>query len=133
MRFLILVGGYGRSSMITCTFFTALLIDHLKSFITLPILYCVVVRRFMHLQINESKYTDPNAPKEIKKENAIPRIKLFCLKFLESGPVEAISISIISVYSLFVLFMLTYTEFGLDAYIAPRLLLHIDGIFLIFF
>ena len=67
----------------------------------------------MHLQINENKYVDPNAPKNVKRENAIPRVKLFCLKFLESGPVEAVSMTIISVYSIFVLFMLTYTEIGL--------------------
>jgi hypothetical protein len=52
---------------------------------------------------------------------------------LESGPVEAISIAIISIYSIFVLFMLTYAEFGLDKYIEESLLFEIDGIFLVFF
>jgi hypothetical protein len=49
MHDLILVGGYGRVEMFFFTFLTALLLDHLKSFITLPLLYCIVVRRFMHL------------------------------------------------------------------------------------
>jgi len=87
----------------------------------------------MHLQINENKYVDPNAPKNVKRENAIPRVKLFCLKFLESGPVEAVSMTIISVYSIFVLFMLTYTEIGLKETIKQRTLQIIDSYFLVFF
>ena len=95
------------------------MIDHLKSLITLPLIYCIVVRRFMHLQINENKYSDPNAPKQIKNENAIPRLKLFFLKLLESGPFEAGSMITIFIYSLFVLFMLTYSEFGLEGIVKP--------------
>lgn len=56
----ILISRHGRSGMIFSTFIYCLLIDQLKSFITLGIVYMVVVRRFMHLEINEHEYIDPN-------------------------------------------------------------------------
>lgn len=54
---------HGRPGMMFTTFFYSFLLDNLKSGITLSIVYCVVVRRFMHLDINENEYIDPNSEK----------------------------------------------------------------------
>jgi hypothetical protein len=51
---------FGRPSYVIGTFFAMMLLDNLKSIITLALVYCIVVRRFMHLEINENKYVDPN-------------------------------------------------------------------------
>jgi len=40
---------YGRPSYVMTTFFLIWLIDNLKSIISLALIYCVVVTRFMHL------------------------------------------------------------------------------------
>jgi len=37
-----------------------MLIDQFKSIFTLGIVYMIVVRRFMHLEVNEHEYMDPN-------------------------------------------------------------------------
>ena len=68
----------------------------------------------MHLEINEIDYVDPNAEKIPKQENAIPTLKMFCLKILESTPVETLSMIIITFYTLFTLFWLTHKEFTSD-------------------
>ena len=99
---------YGRPGMVFTSFIVALMVDQLKSIPALGLIYCVVVRRFMHLDVNENSYIDPNAEKIPKQENQIPKLKLFCLKFLESTYVELFSMFIISIYTLFVLFWLTY-------------------------
>jgi|TARA_B110000285_G_C15108757_1_gene609705 hypothetical protein len=54
---------HGRPGLMFTTFFYALILDNMKSCITLSLVYCIVVRRFMHLDTNENEYTDPNAEK----------------------------------------------------------------------
>jgi hypothetical protein len=78
------------------------------------LIYCVVVRRFMYLDINENEFIDQTAEKVLKQENAIPKLKLFCLKFLESAQVDMVSMIVISIYTVFTLFCLTYTSFTTD-------------------
>ena len=105
----------------------------MKSFVALGLIYGIVVRRFMHLAINENEYMDVNNEKHnVKTENSIPRLKLFCLKLLESGPIENISFFIISIYSLFTLFWLTYSEFT-STEIDEIILAEIDSVFLYIF
>ena len=101
----------------------------------MALIYCIVVRRFMHLDVNENEYLDPNAEKIPKQENAIPRLKLWFLKFLESGPVEMFSMIVIAIYTVFTLFWLTHSGFlpaGADP-IDNTILGEIDGFFLWFF
>ena len=63
------VFAFSRPGMVFTTFFYCLIIDNLKSCLTLSIVYCVVVRRFMHLSVNENEYVDPNIEKIPKQEN----------------------------------------------------------------
>lgn len=41
--------------MIYASFLLCIIIDNIKSLFTLSLIYCVVVRRFMHLDINEDE------------------------------------------------------------------------------
>lgn len=70
----------------------------------------IVVRRFMHLSENEADYLDPKLALLPKQENAIPRLKIFCLKMLESSIFETISMILISLYTIFILFWLTFAD-----------------------
>lgn len=123
---------FGRPSYVLGTFFAMMAIDNLKSFITLALVYCIVVRRFMHLEINENKYVDPNQEKIPKRENAIPKLKIFCLKFLESTPFETLSLATIAIYTVFLLFWLVHAEL-LNEAIPDKLMASYDRIFLIIF
>jgi len=67
----------------------------------------------MHLKTNENEYSDPNIHDKthyVKRENAIPRLKIFCLKFLESTPFETVSLATIAIYTIFLLFWLVHEE-----------------------
>lgn len=71
----ILILTHGRLWMTFSTFFFCLIVDQFKSFFTLGIVYIVIVRRFMHLEINEEEYIDPMILKLPKQERAIPKLK----------------------------------------------------------
>ena len=129
---LIIVLTYGRIGMIFTTFSYSLFVDQLKSIPALALIYCVVVRRFMHLEVNENEYIVPNSEKPPKQENAIPKLKVFCLKFLESTPVEMVSFIIICFYTLFILFWLTHADI-VEEPIDDLILSEIDTIFLAIF
>ena len=101
---------YGRPSYVMTTFFAVWVFDNIKSIFTLALIHCIVVRRFMHLEVNENSYIDPNQEKIPKRENAIPRLKIFCLKFLESTPFESVSLATIAIYTVFLLFWLVHEE-----------------------
>jgi len=60
---------YGRPGLMITTFFYCNIIDNVKSIPLLMIVYCVVVRRFMHLEINENELIDPSIEKIPKQEN----------------------------------------------------------------
>ena len=45
---------FGRPSYVMTTFFGIWLFDNLKSIFTLALVHCIVVRRFMHLEVNEN-------------------------------------------------------------------------------
>jgi Ion transport protein len=87
----------------------------------------------MHLDINEETYIDPNLAKIPKQENAIPKMKLFILKSLESTIVETFSMLIISMYTIFTLFWLTHNEFLPSVEIDDIFLAQIDRYFLCIF
>lgn len=124
---------FSRPSLVFPTFLFAFLFDQFKSLFTLSLIYCVVVRRFMHLDINEHEYVDPNIAKLPKQENAIPKLKIFCLKFLESNVVESFSMVIITLYTIFTLFWLTHAEFMDGEGIPDTTLAPIDNYFLTIF
>lgn len=125
---------YGRPAYVITTFLLCVVIDQCKSLISLALIYCIVVRRFMHLDVNEHEYIDPNTEKIPKKEIAIPKLKIFCLKFLESNPVESVSLIVIGVYTIFLLFWLVHEEFtGASGKIDEHIMSTIDFFFLIIF
>ena len=119
--------------MVYSTFLYCFIIDQLKSFLSLGSIYCIVVRRFMHLDENETEMlTEGQLKRSPKTENAIPKLKIICLKMLESTPAETVSMLLISIYSVFILFMLTYKElFYLP--VDPSRLTEIDSVFLSIF
>lgn len=100
---------YGRVSLIFLTFLFALIVDQIKSFFSLGMIYLVVNRRFGFLKENEKEWLDVELYNE-KTELVIPRIKMWILKTLESRIVENISMLVISVYAVFILFVLTLSE-----------------------
>ena len=99
----------GDAKLMFSTFGLAFLVDQGKSYISLSLIYIVVVRRFGFLKENEREYIDP-AVKGEKYENALPELQISCLKTLENSTVEGISFFTICVYSFFILFDLGFTE-----------------------
>ena len=97
--------------MVMMTLVFAFCVDQAKSIFSLSMIYCIVVRRFMHLEVNEEEYMMPDWDKIPKQENAIPKLKIFLLKHLESWFVEMISMIIITLYTFFILFWLLHSEF----------------------
>ena len=81
MKLAIIVAISGDSFLVFVTFAFTFLIDQAKQFGTLGVIYLVVVRRFGFLKINEKDFINPE-DREIKNENAIPRLKNCCLKTL---------------------------------------------------
>jgi hypothetical protein len=119
----------GRPGMVFSTFLFCVIFDNLKSFISLSFIYCIVVKRFMHLESNEDEAM--LAEKIPKQENQIPKLKLFCLKFLESSTVENFSMIVITIYTFFVLFWLIHEGFGFK--VDDNIMTKIDNVFLNFF
>ena len=74
---------YGRVSLIFLTFLFAWIIDQIKSFISLSLIYLVINRRFGFLKENEKEWLDVALYNE-KTELVIPMIKNWLLKALES-------------------------------------------------
>jgi len=52
----------------------SIVLDQIKSVGFLYVIYLVIVRRFMHLSINENEYLKPEILAIPKKENALPRL-----------------------------------------------------------
>lgn len=82
LKLAIVVANSGDSFLVFVTFLFTFLIDQVKQFATLGVIYLVVVRRFGFLKENEKDFLN-TADREIKNENAIPRLKSCCLKTLE--------------------------------------------------
>lgn len=81
------------------------------------------------MQENEKEFIDPSN-REVKHENAIPRLKNCCLKSLEHQYIENLSLLTIGLYSVFILFDLTMSQlFTIDA----KVLETIDFVFLTVF
>jgi len=132
IHFIYVVLTFGRPYMVLMTLVFAFLVDQCKSIISLTMIYCIVVRRFMHLDVNEDEYMPPDWEKVPKQENAIPKLKIFLLKHLESWFVEMISMIIISLYTFFILFWLLHSEFG-NFKVSDEKLSVIDNYFLTIF
>ena len=92
-------------------------------------IYLVVNRRFGFLKENEKEWLDVELYNE-KTELIIPMIKNWILKALESRIVETFSMLMMSIYALFILFVLTLSD-ALN--VDPTLLALIDSVFLTFF
>ena len=130
LNLLIKVIETGDSFLIFVTFGITFAIDQAKQIVTLSIIYLVVARRFGFLKVNEKEFVDP-VNLTIKKENAIPRFMAAILKTLETQYAERLSLILIGVYTFFILFDLTLSQF-FD--INPQTLLDIDfGFLTIFF
>ena len=81
LKLAIIVASSGDSFLVFVTFAFTFLIDQAKQFGTLGVIYLVVVRRFGFLKINEKDFINAE-DREIKNENAIPKLKNCCLKTL---------------------------------------------------
>lgn len=99
-----LLSSYGRPGLVFLTLILSIVIDQIKSVGFLYCIYIIVVRRFMHLNVNEHEYLKPEILALPKQENALPILKGYLLKILESTIFEIISMCLISVYAVFVLF-----------------------------
>jgi hypothetical protein len=72
------------------------------------------VTRCGHLKQNEKEWY-PKEPTDEKTELSIPKLKSFCLKMLENRVVENFSMVVISIYTVFILFDLTFSDiFSID-------------------
>ena len=100
----------GDNTLIMLTFLYAYGIDLIKQYGTLTIIYYVIVRRCFYLKENEKEFIEP-INMEIKYEAAIPNLKVSCLKFLENQYFEAVSLWTIGLYSVFILYDLTISEY----------------------
>jgi len=89
----------------------------------------IIVRRFGFLKENEKDWVNKELYDD-KQETAIPRLKSFILKLLESRIVEGFSMFMISIYAVFILFDLIFSE-SLDT--NPYIMAQIDTTFLTFF
>ena len=119
----------GDSFLVFVTFAFMFIIDQVKQFATLGVIYMIVVRRFGFLKVNEKEFVS-SEDMEIKNENAIPRLQNCCLKTLEHQYIENMSLFTIGLYSVFILFDLTMSQlFTIDA----KLLETIDLVFLTIF
>ena len=119
----------GQICLIYVSFSLAWIIDQVKSFGVLSIVYIVIVRRFGFLKENEKEWVNKELYTE-KQEQAIPRLKNYILKILESRVVEGFSMFMISIYAVFILFDLTFSEvFNTNTNIMTQ----IDSAFLTFF
>jgi hypothetical protein len=99
----------GKVCLVYVTFLLALVVDQTKSVVTLSLVYIIVVRRFGFLKENEKEWINKETYEE-KKENAIPKLKNFILKMLESRFVEGFSQLVIWIYAVFILFDLTFSD-----------------------
>ena len=48
---------FGRPGLVFTTLFFALILDQIKSVISMLLIYAIVVRRFMYLDINENDFS----------------------------------------------------------------------------
>jgi len=119
----------GRPVLIYATLLLAIIIEQTMSFAVLSAIYIVVVRRFGFLKENEKEWR-LNNDDSTKTENAIPRVKIWCLKMLEHRVIETISLFLISLYTFFILFLLIVTEY---VNIDEKILEQIDQVFLTIF
>ena len=69
-----LINASGNPALYFLTLLFALVIYQLKSVDFLYAIYFVIVRRFMHLNINEQDYLKPEILAIPKQENALPRL-----------------------------------------------------------
>lgn len=95
----------------------------------LSLIYIIVVRRFGFLKENEKDWVNKEVFEE-KREVAIPKLKNFILKMLESRLIEGFSMFMISIYAVFILFDLTFSDTLLTD---PAVMAQIDSVFLTFF
>ena len=79
----IITAATGDAMLIFITFAVTWLIDQVKQFGTLAMIYLIVVRRFGYLQTNEKEFINAT-DREIKLEMAIPRLKHCCLRTLQN-------------------------------------------------
>eukprot|EP00347_Sterkiella_histriomuscorum_P020903 403336019 len=103
---------YGRPELLFPTMALSIIFDQVKSVGILSALYIIII-----IEIP-------------KKEIMIPKLKVFCLKMLESQGFEMISMILISLYTAFILFWLTLADiFVIDEQILSK----IDTAFLTIF
>jgi hypothetical protein len=108
----------------------AFIVDQAKSVLVFLGIYYVVVRRFGFLKENEKEFVDKDKLVPIS-EPLIPQLQSTLLKGLESQMFESVSLTLISAYTLFILYVLTLSDYFNSN---PNTIAQIDQFFLwIFF
>lgn len=110
LHYAIQVAVTGDSFLVFVTFALTWIIEQFKQFGTLSVVYLVVVKRFGYLKVNEKEFVN-EGDKKIKMENAIPRLQNCCLRTLQHNYIENLSLLTISLYTIFILFDLTISQF----------------------
>ena len=110
LHYAIVVASTGDSFLVFITFAVTWCIDQVKQFGTLAVIHLIVVKRFGYLRINEKDFIDPT-DREVKQELAIPKLKNCCLRTLQHQFIENLSLLTIGLYSIFILFDLTISQF----------------------
>ena len=110
LHYAIVVASTCDSFLVFITFAVTWCIDQVKQFGTLAVIHLIVVKRFGYLRINEKDFIDPT-DREVKQELAIPKLKNCCLRTLQHQFIENLSLLTIGLYSIFILFDLTISQF----------------------
>lgn len=112
--------------IVLSTFVFAFIIDQVKSFLSLSVIYFVIVRRFGFLKENEKEFVlQENLA--VKVENCVPKTQAILLKMLESSVFETASLINIGLYTVFILQDLTLAD---SFNFPPKIIESIDRVFL---
>lgn len=111
MHFLVIEHLYGRPALFWVTIIFSLIIDQLTMLVVLMAIWFSLIKRCGYLGENEAEYDELDDEDAIKSEQFIPRLKMFCLKILESSYFENTSLFLISLYTFFIFYWLTLSDF----------------------
>jgi hypothetical protein len=131
IHYLVLTHKFARPELMWFTFLFSFIIDQIKTFLFLLLVWYTLVKRWGYLSDNENDFVEVEDPESQKQELFLPRLKLFCLEILESSYFENTSFALISVYTIFIFYWLTIHD--LIDLVSTRTLSIIDTIFLSLF
>jgi len=110
IHYIIMTHRHARPELLWCTFIFALVLDQVKTLLFLTLVWYVLIKRCGYLSQNEKDYVVVDDPVNLKEEKFLPRLKVFCLKVLESSYFENGSFALISIYTLFIFYWLALSD-----------------------